>query len=69
MSVSKLRNDALTIFQAGLQAANPVEAVEKQVRRDGDTLFVAGKPYPLRSVRGVRLVGMGKASARATRAL
>ncbi len=63
MSGSKLRNDALTIFQAGLQAANPVEAVERHVRRDGDALFVAGKPYPLGEVGGVRIVGMGKASA------
>lgn len=63
MSGSRLRSDALTIFQAGLQAANPVEAVERHVRRDGDTLFVAGKPYPLGEVGGVRVVGMGKASA------
>jgi hydroxypyruvate reductase len=63
MSGSKLRNDALTIFQAGLHAANPVEAVERHVIRDGDTLLVAGRPYPLGEVSGVRVVGMGKASA------
>jgi hydroxypyruvate reductase len=63
MSGSKLRSDALTIFQAGLQAANPVEAVERHLRMEGDTLFVNGIPYPLGAVRQLRVVGMGKASA------
>ena len=63
MSDSKLRSDALAIFQAGLQAANPVEAVQRHLQRDGDTLSVNGVPYPLGAVRQVRVVGMGKASA------
>ncbi|MGD2124050.1 MAG: glycerate kinase [Gemmatimonadota bacterium] len=58
-----MREDALTIFQSGLQAANPVEAVERHVRRDQDTLLVAGKSYSLSEAKEVRVVGMGKASA------
>ena len=63
MSGSNLRDDALAIFQAGIQAANPVEAVERHLERKGDVLFVAGVPYPLDTVRRVNVVGMGKASA------
>ena len=58
-----LRDDALTIFQAGLKAVNPVEAVERHLRMEGDTLLVDGIPYPLGRIREVRVVGMGKASA------
>jgi hydroxypyruvate reductase len=63
MSGSKLRDDALAIFQAGLQAANPVEAVERHVSREGDTLIVAGRSYSLSGSGDVHVVGMGKASA------
>lgn len=63
MSGSKLRDDALAIFQSGIQAANPVEAVERHLKREGDTLLVDGTPYPLQGVGSVKVVGMGKASA------
>ena len=58
-----LRQDALTIFRAGLRAADPVEAVRRHVRLDGEILNVAGRPYSLHEVDGIRVVGMGKASA------
>ncbi len=63
MSDSKLRSDALTIFEAGIEAANPVEAVARHLRLEGDTLLVSGVPYGLSAVGEVRVVGMGKASA------
>ncbi len=63
MSGSKLRSDALTIFQAGLEAANPVEAVERHLYLDGDTLLVDGASYLLGDFSRIMLVGMGKASA------
>jgi glycerate 2-kinase len=63
MAESKLRSDALSIFQAGIQAANPVDAVERYLRIEGDTLSVAQKSYPLGSFKRVWIVGMGKASA------
>ncbi len=58
-----LRSDAFSIFQAGLQAANPVEAVERHLRLEEDKLLVDGVSYPLDGIREVRVVGMGKASA------
>ena len=63
MSGSKLRQHAQSIFQAGIQAANPVEAVERHLQREGDTLIVSGTPYPLGGLEKVHVVGMGKASA------
>jgi hydroxypyruvate reductase len=63
MSSSKLRSDALTIFQAGIQAANPVEAVARHLGLEQDTLLVGDVPYPLSQVGEIRVVGMGKASA------
>lgn len=63
MSDSKLRNDALAIFQAGVQAANPVEAVERHVGRENDTLLVDGASYSLTDIDEIFVVGMGKASA------
>jgi hydroxypyruvate reductase len=63
MDGSKLRGDALSIFQAGLKAANPVEAVERHLSREGDSLLVADVAYPLREIRKIWVVGMGKASA------
>ncbi len=58
-----LRHDALSIFRAGLEAADPGRAIRRALSLEGDTLRVAGRPYPLDEVEGVYLVGMGKASA------
>jgi len=63
MTESKLKSDALSIFQAGIQAANPVDAVERHFRIEGGKLLVAGESYPLQSFGRVWIVGMGKASA------
>ncbi len=43
--------------------SNPVEAVERHLRVEGETLLVDGIPYPLKGTGEVRVVGMGKASA------
>jgi len=58
-----LGKDARAIFQAGLRAANPVEAVERHLKLDGDGLRVGEAFYALDSFKQVFLVGMGKASA------
>ena len=63
MSGSRLRSDALTIFEAGVQAANPVKAVADHIRLEGDALMVGGVSYPLSEVGEIKVVGMGKASA------
>lgn len=60
---SKLRDDALAVFEAGLEASDGAEAVRRHLRREGETLWVAGTPYDLEKFDSIRVIGMGKASA------
>jgi glycerate 2-kinase len=69
MSISKLRDHAQVVFQAGLRAVDAGEAVRRHVLLDGQILSVSGSPYDLRCYDGVWLVGMGKASAAMARPL
>lgn len=62
-NVSKLREDASQIFQAGLAVVAPGAAIEQYCRREGDTLWVDGKPYDLKSYHRVLVLGAGKAGA------
>ena len=43
MTISKLRQDAIDIFKAGLKAVDPRTAVKKYMKRDGQTLIVDEK--------------------------
>lgn len=67
--MKSLHQDAVSIYQAGLQAANPVEAVHRHLRMEGNNLLVDGRAYPLDDMGSVRVVGMGKASALMARPL
>ncbi len=62
--LKQLRQDAFGIFQAGLEAVDPSEAVKRYVTRREDMLEVCGAHYPLANYRHVHVVGAGKASAR-----
>lgn len=53
---------ALRVLNAALLAADPAEAVRRQVRREGDLLHVAGRAYDLSRYQRVVLVGGGKAA-------
>jgi hydroxypyruvate reductase len=59
----KLRKHALAIFQAALKAADPMEAVLRHFRVNGETLIAGKQRYRLRDFRSVRVIGAGKASA------
>lgn len=63
MTVSKLRQDAIDIFKAGLKAVDPVTAVKKYMQRDGQTLIIDGKEYDLNQFDKIYVVGGGKAGA------
>ncbi|MFO8174710.1 MAG: glycerate kinase [Longimicrobiales bacterium] len=63
MNRERLRDHARAIFQAGLEAVAPGPAVRRAVRVEGESLEVGGTAYPLGEVEGIRVVGMGKASA------
>jgi glycerate 2-kinase len=68
-TVKQLRADARGIFEAGIAAVDPVEAVKRHLGRTGDILHVADRRYELPTYRHVYVVGTGKASARMARGL
>ncbi|MCP5112074.1 MAG: DUF4147 domain-containing protein, partial [bacterium] len=69
MTESILRKRAVSIFRAGLRAADPVQAVLRNVRVDGDILHAGKRRYRLSSFRRVLVVGAGKAGASMAKAL
>jgi len=54
---------ARQMFEAALRAADPVEAVSRFFRCEGNRLIAGGKRYPLDSFDRVLVIGAGKASA------
>ncbi|MBN2254490.1 MAG: glycerate kinase [Deltaproteobacteria bacterium] len=60
----KHRKDIGDIFNAGLDAANPKEAINRAVRQDdGNVLWVRERPYDLNQFKRILVVGAGKAAA------
>ncbi|MDW8279114.1 MAG: DUF4147 domain-containing protein, partial [Anaerolineales bacterium] len=50
------------ILTAAIRAVEPSTAVQRFVRRESDTLWIAEHPYPLEEIREIRLLGLGKAA-------
>jgi glycerate 2-kinase len=63
-----LRDSALAIYRAALDAADPRAAIRRAVQREGDTLRVDTREYDLSRGR-VFVVGFGKASAAMAQAI
>lgn len=57
------------ILAASIRAVEPGAAVERCLRRSGDTLEVAGRRYDLAAYRHVKLLGIGKAAVGMSTAL
>jgi glycerate 2-kinase len=57
------------ILRAGLDAVDPEQAVQRYVRREGETLFVGEDSYSLDRFRRVIFAGAGKGSAPMAKAL
>jgi hydroxypyruvate reductase len=66
---STLRRDALAIFKAALKAADPGEAIRRNVEVSGSELRVGQKRYDLERYGRILVLGAGKASARMAEAL
>lgn len=64
-----LRQDAVTIFQAGLKAVNPDSAVKRFCSLDGEILAVNGQDYDLSLFKRVVILGAGKGSASMAKAI
>jgi glycerate 2-kinase len=63
-SVMELRAHAREIFFAGLKAADPLNAIKKNIRVSNDHLRIADRSYALAQVRTLLIIGCGKAAAR-----
>ncbi|MDM8522697.1 glycerate kinase [Desulfococcaceae bacterium HSG8] len=68
-NLAKMREHALSIFQAGLKAVEPGAAIRRYCRPEGETLFIKNIPYDLSRFRKLFLIGAGKASAPMAKAL
>jgi glycerate 2-kinase len=68
-SRQQLRQDARSIFDAGIAAADSYGAIGRHVCVEKGTLLVSAKAYPLDDYDHILVVGGGKASARMAQAL
>jgi hydroxypyruvate reductase len=62
-NIGKMREHAMQIFEAGLQAVDPVEAINRHIRLENDLLIIGGKQFNLHDYDNVLVVGAGKAVA------
>ncbi len=69
LTFANARPIAWEVMRAALAAVDPAEAVRRIMRRDGETLIVAGHHYDLRDYQRIIVVGAGKASAPMARAV
>ena len=63
-STAQLRDEAKTIFFAGLRAADPQAAVQRFFKIDGVRMLVADRSYEIARFKHIWVVGAGKAAAR-----
>lgn len=57
-----LRQQALSIFQAALKAADPAEALRRHLQLEGEVLLAGGQPYSLSRFERIYVLGGGKAA-------
>ena len=62
-NTGKMREHALQIFQAGLQAVDPVEAIKRHTRLEKDLLYIGDRQFNLKDYDRILVVGAGKAAA------
>jgi hydroxypyruvate reductase len=64
-----MRQQVLEIFQAGLKAVDPIEAINRHVQLTDDTLLIDDRRFDLKNIERVLIVGAGKAVAPMAKAL
>ena len=62
-NIAKMREHALQIFQAGLQAVDPVEAILRHVTLNDNVLRISDRQFNLKDYDRILVVGAGKAVA------
>jgi len=68
-NIAKMRKHALQIFEAGLQAVDPVEAIKRHTRLEKDLLFIGDRHFSLNDYDRIVVVGAGKAVASMAKAV
>ncbi len=68
-NIKKMREHAMQIFKAGLQAVDPVEAIKRHTRLGKDLLFIGDRQFSLNDYDRILVVGAGKAVAPMARAV
>jgi len=58
-----LKKEARQIFEAGLRAVDPSEAVKRFLTLEGNTLLLGEQELDLEDFEGIWAIGAGKASA------
>ncbi|UCE05061.1 MAG: glycerate kinase [bacterium] len=61
--LNTMRKQALDIFYASLKAVDPITAVKKFLKKEGDSLIVKDTSFDLNSFDNIYLIGFGKAAA------
>ncbi|HSC35082.1 MAG TPA: glycerate kinase [Thermodesulfobacteriota bacterium] len=69
MNRERLRKDAVSIFEAGLKAVDPENAVKRHLMLKNGVLQVNGSRYALSRFENIYVIGMGKAAAPMARAV
>ncbi len=69
MDIKRLRQDAIAIFEHGIKAVDPANAIKRNLALEDNRLFIEGKIYDLSDYENIFIVGMGKASAAMAKAL
>ena len=64
-----LKKDARTIFEAGIKAVNPYQAVKHYLKGEGDFLYLLNHTFNLSVFKNIYVIGAGKASAHMALAL
>lgn len=65
----RARDHLLRIFKAGLAAADPADAVRRNVRVEGNAFYAGPLSIPLAEIKRIFVIGAGKASVRMAKAL
>jgi hydroxypyruvate reductase len=68
-NIEKMREHAMKIFQAGLQAVDPLEAIIRHVTLNDNVLRISDRQFNLKDYDRILVVGAGKAVAPMAKAL
>ena len=63
-SLKQQRLDARNIFDAALEAADPIVSIKRHLRFETDNLYAGDRVYDLAHYDNVYVVGAGKATAK-----